>query len=929
MRRVKAGKFKSLDDYGRHLRSNPAEVKALYNDILIQVTGFFRDPFVFNWLKKNCLSPLANKKGWEMPIRVWVPACSTGEEAYSLAIVLAELVGANGHRPFQIFGTDVNEAVLEKARAGIYDATIKKQVSEERLHRFFEPVSGGFRVHKNIRDACVFARHNLAADPPISNLDLISCRNVLIYLKPALQQRIIPVFHFGLKPDGLLLLGSSETVGNNSALFSLKEKKVKAYARQATKLKTIPASFQPLHVPALPGNGEVPARPASRKAGSKEADLRAAVDKIILGNAGVTPEQARVVPLSIPQSEEKVYIVFVDPEKQESSRMEPSKTPMDARGYAAAASEIERLRKELFVVRESLQTIIGQEAAANDELRAANEEIISSNEELQSTNEELETTKEELQSANEELTTLNNELENRNSELERANLISSRFQAIVESSDDAIIAKDLNGIIQSWNKGAEKIFGYTAEEVVGKSVTILIPPEHHDEEPVILARVRAGERVDHYQTIRKRKDGRLIDISLTVSPIKNSVGQIVGASKIARDITDRNLAIAELKRAHDEIARTSQAKDDFLAMLSHELRTPLNPVLLISSDAAANLDLPPGIRANFDLIRRSVEMESRLIDDLLDLTRIKSGKLKIEKQETNIYDVLADAVSMVQSEIEQKKIDLSQNLENSQSVISGDKTRLQQIFWNVLKNAIKFSPPEGKIAIHAYATEGCYVVKITDTGIGMTPEELAQAFEPFRQGEHSAQARRFGGLGLGLTITKKLVELHSGEIGAFSAGRNLGSTFTMKFPLFDWMAHPGRSKEATVYPEYRDGRRLDILLVEDHDMTRNTLARLLVDRHHKVSIAISVQEALAMAEKKDFDLVISDIGLPDGNGCDLFQRIRGKSPGTKGIALSGYGMREDVARSKESGFYAHLIKPIDMRALEKALARALVEEGRE
>ncbi|HXC35016.1 MAG TPA: PAS domain S-box protein, partial [Candidatus Acidoferrales bacterium] len=280
-------------------------------------------------------------------------------------------------------------------------------------------------------------------------------------------------------------------------------------------------------------------------------------------------------------------------------------------------------------------------------------------------------------------------------ELKNAEALPGLYKALVDSSDDAIVMKDLNGIIRSWNKGAERIFGYKPEEIIGKSVTELMPPELRKEEPEILARIRAGERIDHYETVRVCKDGRLADISLTVSPIIDGQGRIVGASKIARDITEKKRWEAEITRAHDEAEQASHAKDEFLATLSHELRTPLNPVLLLASESAGDHDLPPGVRANFDVIRRNVELEARLIDDLLDLTRVRTGKLKIEKNDVHIHAVLADTISIVEKEIERKHITLEQNLTDAESIVFGDAVRLRQIFWNVLKNAIKFTPRRG------------------------------------------------------------------------------------------------------------------------------------------------------------------------------------------------------------------------------------------
>jgi PAS domain S-box-containing protein len=368
------------------------------------------------------------------------------------------------------------------------------------------------------------------------------------------------------------------------------------------------------------------------------------------------------------------------------------------------------------------------------------------------------------------------------------------FKALVDSSDDAIISKDLNGIIRTWNKGAEKIFGYTADEVIGKPVTILFAPDNLDEEPSILARIRVGERIDHYETIRRRKNGELIDISLTVSPIKNDAGKIIGASKIARDITAKKRGDAELRRMHKELENANRAKDRFLAMLSHELRTPLNPVLLLASDAATDPSLSPETRFAFESILQNVETEARLIDDLLDLTRITAGKLKLERTKLKVNQALMNSIAMVKSQAQQKEIVVEEKLGNPESVVWGDGVRLQQVYSNILKNAIKFTPPKGRVAVRAGATDGEYVVSVSDTGMGMTMHELAVVFEPFRQGEHSENQHQYGGLGLGLAISKQFIEFHQGTIDATSEGRGRGSTFTIRLPLLNEQESNGKTE---------------------------------------------------------------------------------------------------------------------------------------
>ena len=499
--------------------------------------------------------------------------------------------------------------------------------------------------------------------------------------------------------------------------------------------------------------------------------------------------------------------------------------------------------------------------------------------------------------------------------------------AIVESSDDAIISKDLNGVIISCNQGASRIFGYTREELIGKPMTILIPVEHQNEEVDILSRIRRGERIDHFETIRQHKDGTIISVSLTISPVKDMTGKIIGASKIARNISERKLTERKLaesfqreKTARELAEKANRAKDDFLASLSHELRTPLNPVLLLASDQAENVELSPETRKFFEVILKNVELEARLIDDLLDLTHITHGKINLTERLLDASVILRDAISIVHSELNEKQIELVLNIQNDPMPIYGDEVRVQQVIWNVIKNAVKFTPPKGKVTVEGSLVNGKIKISITDTGIGMTSEEMDRIFSAFSQGDHVMDGHRFGGLGLGLTISRRLVELHHGRIHAWSAGRNFGSSFVIELPMAKiekadlQLLKDGRN--APLVPFSGNDNR--ILIVEDHEGTRVALTHLLSRRKFRVSSVGSSAEAMAMCAREKFDLVISDIGLPDGNGNDLMKKLRG-SYGLKGIALTGYGMEQDIKQSLASGFNSHLIKPVNVQALEKAL----------
>ncbi len=390
---------------------------------------------------------------------------------------------------------------------------------------------------------------------------------------------------------------------------------------------------------------------------------------------------------------------------------------------------------------------------------------------------------------------------------------------------------------------------------------------------------------------------------------------------------------AALRLAHEEAQRAGRAKDDFLAALSHELRTPLNPVLLIASEAANNSTFPPEARAHFLTIRKNVELEARLIDDLLDLTRIMRGKLTLSLRPREVHAILRDAIANVQSDIEQKNLTLSLDLEPDEPRVMADDVRLQQVFWNVLKNAVKFTSAPGSIHISSRVgrEKNTVIIAIRDTGIGLTREEIARVFDAFSQGNHAigGHSHRFGGLGLGLTISRSLVDHHEGELTVHSDGPGRGATFTVELPLASAQSEGDGQRatpaEDTTPPMMSTPGIRRVLLVEDHDPTRRTLEALLRRRQFDVASAATFAGALALAASRQFDVLISDIGLPDGSGFDLMKELK-QSYDMPGIALTGYGMEEDVQRSQEAGFCMHLTKPIQVQLLDRALA-ALQKEA--
>jgi PAS domain S-box-containing protein len=514
-------------------------------------------------------------------------------------------------------------------------------------------------------------------------------------------------------------------------------------------------------------------------------------------------------------------------------------------------------------------------------------------------------------------------------QLEKALEASAYLAAIVESSDDAIISKDLNGTIRSWNAAAERLFGYTSAEIVGKPVRLIIPADRQAEEDDILARLRLGERIEHYQTIRQTKDGRLVEVSLTVSPVRDPRGRVVGASKIARDITEQKRANAERERlleaervARAEAERASRVKDDFVAMVSHELRTPLNAILGWTQLMTRTRNDPALIARGLDVVARNTRLQAQLISDLLDISRIVSGKLQLDVRSVDFRAIVGQALEPIEEEARAKGVEVVQDLREGTTLVSGDASRLQQIVWNLVSNAIKFTPRGGRVRVSLDFSGAQARLEVTDNGVGIRPEFLPHVFDRFHQADRSI-TRRFGGLGLGLSIVKHLVELHGGEVRASSEGEGEGATFTVTLPVVGDVAETERRRgrmDADVAVAL-DATRL--LVVEDEADTLEFLRRLLTAHGATVLTAASAGEAMSLVRSESPDLLISDIGLPETDGYDLIQRVRREpSPGRDipAIALTAYARSEDRTRALRAGYQAHIAKPVEPNELLAMIA---------
>jgi PAS domain S-box-containing protein len=360
--------------------------------------------------------------------------------------------------------------------------------------------------------------------------------------------------------------------------------------------------------------------------------------------------------------------------------------------------------------------------------------------------------------------------------------LASRLAAIVESSDDAIIGKDLTGTVTSWNSSAERIFGYSAAEMIGRSIRLIIPPDRQGEEDHVLGSIRRGDSVAHFETVRLRKGGATVPISLTVSPIRDDAGIVVGASKIARDITERQLAEEELSRARLDAEQANRLKDEFLATLSHELRTPLNAVLGYARMLRAGSIEPERQPRALEILERNATSLAKIVEDVLDVSRIITGKTHLDVQSLDLISVIDQAVGTVRPAAEAKGVHMQAVVDRQVPPVSGDPSRLQQVFWNLLANAVKFTPGGGRVQIQLASADDAHVeVVVSDTGVGIAPEFLPHVFDRFRQAD-SRFSREHGGLGLGLAICRHLVELHGGTIHAASDGEGKGATFRVKLP---------------------------------------------------------------------------------------------------------------------------------------------------
>jgi PAS domain S-box-containing protein len=491
------------------------------------------------------------------------------------------------------------------------------------------------------------------------------------------------------------------------------------------------------------------------------------------------------------------------------------------------------------------------------------------------------------------------------------------------SIGDCVLVTDKDGRITFMNRVAEEVTGWTLAEASGRPTAEVfrILNEHSREtvdnpvDKVMKHGVIVG-LANH--TLLVRKDGSEVPIDDSGAPIRDRDGALRGVVLVFRDFSEHKRNENELRAAKETAETANKAKDQFLAMLSHELRTPLTPVLATLNLWEASEDVPAALHADVEMLRRSIELEARIIDDLLDLTRIARGMLSFCPENTDVHALIEFLVGLSQSEFLNKQLKVTLRLDAPRHCVYTDASRLQQVLWNIARNAVKFTEVGGSVTIAtANDAQGNVEIAITDTGIGMTKETMSKLFIPFEQADPTRH-RHYGGLGLGMAISNALVDLLEGNLSAKSEGLGRGSTFTVTFPAMDVATQP---IEPESVPKVSRGK-VRLLLVEDHVDTARALVRLMESRGYKIASVPNVETGLQAVAREPFDLILCDLGLPDGTGIDFIQTVR-KSHQTPAIALTGFGMQQDVDRAEQAGFDAHLTKPVNLQKLEATIWKLL------
>ncbi|MFJ4068598.1 CheR family methyltransferase [Pseudomonas sp. NPDC089996] len=971
-----------LGGYLRYLEQNAGEATALLGDMLIGVTNFFRDREAFEALERLVMPQLASQGEDSGEIRVWSAGCSTGEEAYSLAMLVGEQLALEQRASkVQVFATDLDERAIGIARTGTYPEAIVTDVPPTRLRQFFVNEDQHYRVRKEVREKVLFARHNLLSDPPFSQIDLIVCRNLLIYLDREVQQDILRMFHFALRRGGFLFLGTSESADVAGELFTPVDKRNRIFrardvspasrssGRQlpGTGMASLAQGTQPKAKPGRkPSYAEVHHRALARRtppslivdgdgnilhmsegvgrylqlAGGEPSrnllnlvlptlrlTLRSTLFQARQGTEAVTSR-----PVDFGEGEHRQQVeITVQPYRDELSDSEcllvvieerapdPS-LPLPGVIRQTDSMVLHNLERELQRTRLQLQETIEQSEISSEELTASNEEMQAINEELRSASEELETSKEELQSINEELLTVNYELKNKVEETDKVN---DYLSNLIASTDIATVFVDRNLHIRWFTPRATDLFNMLPVDT-GRS---LLDITHRLDYPALADDARA---VAKGETIIEREIGGHGEhwYLARLLPYRSSEQKIDGTVLTFIDISKNHAAEEQVRLGEERLSKqlaesqsSSHMKDEFFAVMSHELKHPLN-LIQLNAEILRRLPALKGIGAAskaVSTICEAVSSQARIIDDLLDVARIRTGKLKLKTAPVDLGVIVQGIHAVVLSEQHPCPVYLEQPADALPLMIEGDVTRLEQIIWNLLNNALKFSPPSSDIRLVLSHDQAHAQLQVIDQGVGLDHNSLEHIFDLFSQAAPQPAIHGREGLGIGLSLVRQLAEAHGGSVQATSAGPGKGCTFTVRLPLCDAGLRP-RSDATEALSEGRL-QGTTILLVDDSVEVLEVMQELLEMESAVVAAYSDPTKALEAAASGDYDVIISDIGMPVMDGHALIKALRGYAHlrHTPAIALTGYGASADQHKSRQSGFDRHLNKPVGYDELVEAI----------
>ena len=925
-RKVMLGISGDMEAYLALLLKEPAELDLLAQDLLINVTRFFRDPEVFEHLATEIIPELVANQPPQQPLRIWVAGCSTGEETYSLTMLFREaIVAAKLNVKLQVFASDIDPDAIAHAREGFFPETISSDVTPPRLTRFFTKVEGGYRVSPELREAVVFTVQDVLTDPPFSRLDMVSCRNLMIYLKPGAQEKVISLFHFALRKDGLLLLGGAETLGNDDSRFAIVSKTIRLY-RHVGQHRAGEFGFSM----STGGSFQIPARREFGKAAALPDDLGELCRRLVLEfhapaavlidrnhqclySLGPTDRYLRVAPghptqdlfamvrgdlrnrlrSAIQQSRrknERVVIpgdrngygetsaavcIDVRPVPNEIDGLMlvcfivqqqdvPARTHPDSRSESPLLAELE---SELDATRIELEGAIRNLEISSEEQKAINEEALSNNEEFQSANEELVTSQEELQSLNEELTALNSQLQET---LEQQRTTSDDLQNVLYSTDIATLFLDTDLNIRFFTPATRSLFGIIATDI-GRPISDLSSIVHDSAlEDDALSVLHIHEPMEREIT----SHGNAWFIR-RIFPYRTHTGAVGGVVITYSDITEVKHVAEALDAAKRQADLANLAKSRFLAAASHDLRQPLQTLSLLQGILARSIegDVAQKLLGRMD---ETLGAMTGMLNALLDINQIEAGATSAEMVDFPVDDLLRRLRD--EFDYHARARGLSFRMVPCSLTVHSDPHLLEQILRNLLSNALKYTS-SGKLLLGCRRRGSLLSIEVWDTGIGIAPSEHEKIFEEYHQVDNVARERDLG-LGLGLTIVRRMADLLDQRLHMQSA-LGKGSVFAIDVDLSGHIpeALPDRRRsDDDVEPAARTVNKT-ILIVEDEPDVRQFLELLLISEGYRTITAPTGVAAAALpvlgADRPD--LILADFNLPGGmNGLQLSADIRGK-----------------------------------------------------